>query len=252
LHLNDDQLKSLALTEIEKILCRNGKTLGDYPSLQVPESINLNDFHNKLIQDELNYNKESLAIEHTELLSSLTTEQRHVYDRIIDAVFENNGGVFFVYGYGGTGKTYLWRTLTSGLRSKGDIVLTVASSGIASLLLPGGRTAHSRFGIPLSITEDSTCNITQGSPLAELLIKTKLIIWDEAPMVHRFCFEALDRNLRDVLRFSNPNSLNQPFGGKVVVFGGDFRQILPVIPKGNRADIVFATINSSYLWDSCQ
>ncbi|XP_020263322.1 uncharacterized protein LOC109839303 [Asparagus officinalis] len=36
------------------------------------------------------------------------------------------------------------------------------------------------------------------------------------------------------------------------MFGGDFRQILSVIPEGSRADIVLATINSSYLWDNCQ
>ena len=29
-----------------------------------------------------------------------------------------------------------------------------------------------------------------------------------------------------------------PFGGKVVIFSGDFRQNLPVIKFGNRADIV--------------
>ena len=34
-----------------------------------------------------------------------------------------------------------------------------------------------------------------------------------------------------------------------MVFGGDFRQILLVIPRGSRSDIVNATINSSYLWD---
>jgi len=43
-----------------------------------------------------------------------------------------------------------------------------------------------------------------------------------------------------------------PFGGKVVVFGGDFRQILPVIPKGTRQEVVHATINSSYLWNYCE
>ncbi|XP_048501393.1 uncharacterized protein LOC125497758 [Beta vulgaris subsp. vulgaris] len=37
-----------------------------------------------------------------------------------------------------------------------------------------------------------------------------------------------------------------------MVFGGDLRQILPVVPKGTRQDIVFATVNSSYLWDSCK
>ncbi|XP_076898784.1 uncharacterized protein LOC143552452 [Bidens hawaiensis] len=66
-------------------------------------------------------------------------------------------GVFFVYGHGGTGKTYLWKTLSASIRSKGDVVLNVASSGIASLLLEGGRTAHSRFLIPINLTEDSIC-----------------------------------------------------------------------------------------------
>lgn len=42
------------------------------------------------------------------------------------------------------------------------------------------------------------------------------------------------------------------FGGKVVVFGGDFRQILPVIPRGDRSDIVHTSINASYIWDHCQ
>jgi ATP-dependent DNA helicase PIF1 len=138
------------------------------------------------------------------------------------------------------------------LRSKGDIVLTVASSGIAALLIPGGRTAHSRFSIPIHVDENSTCNITQGSPLAELIVKAKLVIWDEAPMTHKHCFEAVDRTFRDILRFCNSRNLNLPFGGKVVVLGGDFRQILPVIPKGTRQEVVHATITSSYLWDFCE
>ncbi|XP_019164426.1 PREDICTED: uncharacterized protein LOC109160603 [Ipomoea nil] len=50
--------------------------------------------------------------------------------------------------------------LSTKLRSKGDI--DVASSGIVSLLLLGGRIAHSRFAIQISLNEDSTCNISQG------------------------------------------------------------------------------------------
>jgi ATP-dependent DNA helicase PIF1 len=45
---------------------------------------------------------------------------------------------------------------------------------------------------------------------------------------------------------------NIPFGGKVVVLGGDFRQILPVIPKGTRQEVVNSTINSSHLWRFCE
>jgi len=113
-------------------------------------------------------------------------------------------------------------------------------------LLPGERTAHSKFKIPVTTFENSTCNIEGGSELAQLLKYTKLIIWDEAPMVHWFCFEALDRTLKDIL------STNKKFCGKVLVFGGGFRQILLVVPRGNRSDIVHATINSSYIWDSCE
>ncbi|GJR37369.1 ATP-dependent DNA helicase PIF1-like protein, partial [Tanacetum coccineum] len=94
------------------------------------------------------------------------------------------GGMLFVYAYGGNGKTFLYKTLTAPFRSKGQIVLNVASSGIASLLLDGGRTAHSRFAIPINIVEDFMCTISVDSDLAELIRETKLIIWDEAPMIN--------------------------------------------------------------------
>jgi len=130
---------------------------------------------------------------------------------------------FFLYDYGGTGKTYLWRSLAAAIRSRGEIVIVVASSGIAALLIPGGRTAHYRFHIPLIIHEASSCNITSDSDLATLIARAKLIIWDEAPMLHKHCFESVDRAFRDILRSYNNGRLDIPFGGKVVVLGGDFR-----------------------------
>lgn len=206
---------------------------------------------NRLIHDELSYDRETLSKEHAEYLSKFNDEQHHVYNSIMASVERDIGGVFFVYGYGGTGKTFIWKALSAGIRCKGEIVLNVASSGIASLLLPGGRTAHSRFKIPINPNEDSICNIKQGRALSQLIVKAKLIIWDEAPMMHKYCFEALDRSLRDIMRICNESFMDLPFGGKTVVLGGDFRQILPVIPKGSRQDVVNATINSSYLWNSC-
>jgi len=74
-------------------------------------------------------------------------------------------------------------------------VLTVASSGITTLLISGGRTKHSRFGIPIIVDEISTCVIHPKIPMAQLISKAKLIIWDEEPMMHKHCFEALDHNL---------------------------------------------------------
>ena len=107
--------------------------------------------------------------------------------------------MYFLYGYRGTGKTFMWKTLTSALRSKGDIILTVASSGIASLLLPNDKIAHLKFAIPVPALDNSTCNIDQGTEQAKLLKATKLIIWDEAPMAHKYCFEALDKTLNDIM-----------------------------------------------------
>lgn len=101
--------------------------------------------------------------------------------------------------------------------------MTVASSGITSFLIPRGRTTHSRYVIPINVNEDSTCNIKQGSALAKLIIKSKLIIWDEAPMTHNHCFEAVYRSFRDILQFSNANNFTHPFGGKVGFLGGDFK-----------------------------
>ncbi len=66
--------------------------------------------------------------------------------------------------------------------------------------------------------------------------------WDEIVMCHRYCIEAVDRSLRDNTR------RNVPFGGKCVLFSGDFRQTLPVIPGGSRAQIVHGCVKSSALY----
>ena len=96
------------------------------------------DFENKLIIDEMSYDRDEMEKNNSSLMELLTIEQKNVYHEIIDSVLFESGGFFFLDGYSGTGKTFLWKTLSAGLRSKGMIVLNVASSGIASLLLPRG------------------------------------------------------------------------------------------------------------------
>ncbi|KAI3777345.1 hypothetical protein L1987_47145 [Smallanthus sonchifolius] len=217
-----------------------------------PDDESISSAQNRFITEELSYDIHLLQKELHTLLNQLTNEQRNVFNKVMTAVKDKKGGVFFLYGYGGTGKTFLWKTLSAAIRCKGQIVLNVASSGIASLLLTGGRTAHSRFLIPLNLNEDSICRIKPGSEVAHLISQTQLIIWDEAPMVHKHAFEALDRSLNDILSPNNSNKSNIPFGGKVIVFGGDFRQILPVVPNGSRQDIVNAALCSSYIWRKCK
>src|SRR6185436_17119728 len=104
------------------------------------------------------------------------------------------------------------------------------------------RTAYSRFKIPLKLTETTVLNITKQSELAELIRIAKVILWNEAPMINRFAFEAVDRTFRDLM------DNDEPFGGKVIVLGSDFRQILPIVIRGTRADIVNTCLKSSNLW----
>ncbi|KAL4559822.1 hypothetical protein LXL04_031968 [Taraxacum kok-saghyz] len=247
-----EEVANYTLFYIDNILNANGRSLAGFPLLPQLNRHLINVGSNRLIAGEREYNAEEERIHFSELYSRLNIQQKEIYTTIVKAATEGRGGFYFVSGCGGTGKTFLWRTLISSIRSQGKIVLSVASSGIASLLLTGGRTAHSRFRIPLDIDKDSCCAIDVGSELAELINIAELIIWDEAPLQHRHGFEAVDRTFRDVCRYHLPDAENKIFGGKVVVLGGDFRQILPIITHGSRGDIVNASINmSQILWRAC-
>jgi len=133
----------------------------------------------------MNYDIQYLEEESNKLYSQLNKRQKEAFHEIVDSVLNNRPQFYFVSGHGGTGKTFLWNTIVSYIRAKKKIVLTVASSGVASLLLPNGRTAHSRFRIPIDIDEMSICDIKRGTKLAKLLIETSLIIWDEALMTNK-------------------------------------------------------------------
>ncbi|XP_020972051.1 uncharacterized protein LOC107627897 [Arachis ipaensis] len=162
----------------------------------------------------------------------------------MNTIDRRESGVFFVDGPGGSGKTFLYRAIIAELRNKGHIVLVTASSGIAAALLPGGRTTHSRFKIPINAEPSSICNISKQSDLAKLIRQTTAIIWDEAPMANKESVQSLYRTLRDIL------TNDMPFGGKVMVMGGDFRQVLPVVSKGSKSQMISASIVKSHLWAS--
>ena len=110
----------------------------------------------------------------------LNKSQQNMVEDIYQAVHGNNTEKSFVVNTpGGYGNTFAFTVLAAKLRCEGKIVLNVASTGLAAQNLQGGRTAHSRFKIPIPILEDSTCGIKAQSDLAKLIKETSLIIWDE-------------------------------------------------------------------------
>ncbi|CAN1781974.1 ATP-dependent DNA helicase PIF1 [Linum perenne] len=197
------------------------------------------------------YDKQTEASKSQKYYASLNSDQIRAYSSIMDAIETKKGKLFFSHGHGGTGKTFLYNCIISKVRSTGGISLVVASSGIAATLLPDGVTAHSRFKIPLEIDNLSTCTVKKGSDVAELLKSATLIVWDEAPMIHKLSFEAVDRTMCDIMNMPLSGENYVPFGGKFVLLGGDFRQTLPVVPNGSREDNINATLPRSYLWTFC-
>ena len=112
-----------------------------------------------------------------------------------------------------------------------------------------GRTAHSRFKIPLNLTPESQSSITSEDPDWELLLRARMVVWDEAQSMHRRGIEFVSSLLQGIAEQAGwTEAAKQPFGGKVIVFSGDFRQHPPVVPQGTRSDIVAASLRSSPLW----
>ncbi|KAF8235242.1 hypothetical protein L208DRAFT_1542479, partial [Tricholoma matsutake] len=131
---------------------------------------------NHLINEQRLYNAEEQAVLAAEHEARLNQDQRVAFDEILAAVNAQSGQTFFLHGPGGTGKTYVYNTLCYRLCSQAKIVLCVASSGIAALLLKGGRTAHSTFKISIPIHESSTCGLSKTSKHAELICAADLVI----------------------------------------------------------------------------
>nr|XP_016491629.1 PREDICTED: uncharacterized protein LOC107811256 [Nicotiana tabacum] len=187
----------------------------------------------------------TITVSDTDILleKRLNVEQRRACNVIIGRIFSNRRRAFFIDGPGGTGKTFLYLALLATVRSKGFIVLATTSSGVAASILPEGRTAHSRFKIPIDIDQNFSINISKQMSLAYLIRYAKLIIWDEVSMVKSKMIEVFSLLLKDIM---DSHAL---FGGKVIVFGGDFRQTLHVVRNEKKKDFICESLLYCNIWN---
>lgn len=242
----EEEVYDYGLYLLEQILKESGKSLEDWPSMPTVDwdwDAHIYNF-NPLIAEQLDYHRDEERQQLGNRLPLLNTEQAFAYTTIVESIDRGLGKLFFLNGPGGTGKTYVYNTICHKVRSEGSIILCVASSGVAALLIRGGRTAHSMFKIPVeNLTSETVCGIPKESQRAELIRRAKIVIWDEVGPQHRHALEAVDRTCRDL------RNDTRPFGGLTVVLGGDFQQTLPIVPRGSREEIVNSTIQRSYLWN---
>ncbi|XP_061385351.1 uncharacterized protein LOC133320776, partial [Danaus plexippus] len=228
--VNNDLCFNEALRHIEdKIITISGKKLSDF-GMPTPER--RGELSTDLIK-ELSYDIALLDAQVSETEPRLLPEQKNIYNKILQRVELDKGGLFF---------------LDARAVQDRKVALAVASSGIAATLLSGGRTAHSVFKLPLNLAseETPTCNISKSSARGALLQQCMLIVWDECTMSHKRAIEALDRCLQDI------HSNRKLMGGVVVLLAGDFRQTLPIIERGTAADEINACLKASYLWSKVE
>ena len=95
-------------------------------------------------------------------------------------------------------------------------IISFSATGISSILLPGGRTVHSKLKVPILLEEDSVIApmINEKSALHALIKQTSILVIDEITMATRRMFNAIDRSLREVLQSE------APFGGLTVLMSG--------------------------------
>nr|VWP00470.1 Ubiquitin carboxyl-terminal hydrolase 7 [Ganoderma boninense] len=230
-----------ALNHIASLLEEYGHSLDDF-ALPHPSQ------HSTEVAHELarwNPIAHELGTRAQNALSQMNSDQLSALQPILSAAHNNTPLLVFIDGPSGTGKTFVVNALCDFVRSLGLIVLATATSAYAAQLLPGGRTTHSTFKIPVSDNNqfvDST--IPTHSSRADLIRESRVAIWDEAPMANKAVFHSVNDLFQRLL------DNHDLFGGKIVVLLGDFRQTCPVVPRGSRAEVVDASIKSSPLWSA--
>ena len=136
----------------------------------------------------------------------------------------------------------------------------VAHTGIAATLLINGSTVHRQFAIPIGTTEETKCQVGFGTTLEKQIEAAHVIIWDEACMsdrrvskeFHNFLnhplkvLNCVEKLLTDIKLAKEGNS--NPFGGKMMLLGGDWKQLLPVVRSTYGVELLDYTLKRSEFW----
>ena len=237
---SDEEAFQWLLIEIKTYLEKCEMTL---KAVNLPEPIDLPKMPSKAYAHEYNWEQDILSETYETQSELLTEKQQNMFDKVYHSVVNKLGKVYFCVAPGGCGKTFTVNTLMAKLRLEGRVCLACATSGIAANQLDGGTTAHTKFKIPIDLTEDTRCDIREGTNHAKLMKDAELIIWDEATMMNKDGVDAVDRSLRDI------RGNDKPFGGITVAFLGDWRQTLPVVPRASKEQKIASTLLYSNMWE---
>ena len=236
--MSEYDAEQATLSCIDNVLDQGGKNLScfDLPQVINPMQPNVSPSTDLSVND-LVFLRQQLNVEQQQFSNAVLSAANLLRDNA-----HTESLLFYLDAPGGTGKTFTFNYLMSELKSIGFKVASAAPTGIAAQLLNGGSTLHRLFRLPVPIVENSTCKISPTTQKAQVLRDTDVFFIDEASSINKHALHAIDRVMRDI------TNSNMPFGGKIVVMGGDFRQTLPVVRNAHIAQIIEISLKCSPLW----
>jgi len=187
----EDDVYDYGLWNLNRILVGMGRSLAEFSSMSLPQQQWGHRIPNPLLQAE-QYDVDEIATLVNEQRTIFNPEQAAAFDVVLESITNNQGHLFFIHAAGGCGKTFLCNTIATEVRKRGQVVLCVASSGIAALLLDGERTSHLCFKISFSINENSVAELKQNSYMFPVIQQTKVIIGDEVSIQYKYDIDAVD------------------------------------------------------------
>lgn len=238
------------------MLAEHGATLEQY-GFPEPEH-----FSTELEEEKARYTsvEEAAKLEDLHMKTPNNVCQEAAFTRITQDICRQAEGCtvtakYFIEGQGGCGKTTLAKKLLAFVRSKGLIALGCASTGLAATNYDNFFTAHALFCFPVVDEDDkdesdpAECELLQHPERLELLQNASVIIWDEMICNHKELYEAAYRATQGF--YGKPHKSYSYLlmnAGKIIIAMGDWRQIMPIVKRGVKQEVLDACIKSSFLW----
>ena len=224
--VDDDVSENMfVLREVKKLLWEERMSLIDVGLPNVEDK-------REPVADLIQSEKSRYTVTDTGSDFHMTSAQLEVYATVTKS-FRSGSNQFLLRASAGTGKTVVARKIVNDFRRDGHLVMVCAPTAKAAGQYPGALTCHKLFGIPAK-EGASLYHNDERHPLTQLKLQSSLIVVDELSMLLQRNLNTIDMYLRDVCRN------NKPFGGRCILFIGDFAQLPPVVKGRNDEESTFS------------
>lgn len=242
---------------LAKMLDRHGLTLGKF---KIPDRVGDGTMPADMLEADA-----AAPSSDANITVALDHEQRAFVRAVLTTVDEKKPGMFALDAPAGYGKTKTLNALIDSLKARKKNIAVTAASGVAAQLLTDGRTVqappyalqhtpihavqvHSTFRVPAREIDARhvLSEVKHNSRYGTLVANLDVLIIDECFMLDKHILMAIDR----AFRFIRQNE--EHMGGVITVFGGDVRQVLPVLPSKTLAEVKTRIIKCTPWWSRVQ